>query len=59
MSEPAIFSLNSGHVSFLDNVVGIIDKNWVNTVAIGGVKETMPAVNNVPQRFKSCGTPRT
>ena len=52
MSQSRIFTLNSSHVGFADNLVFRVDKHFVDTVAIGNPEITLPNFNLCPQGLK-------
>ena len=57
MSQSCIFTLNSGHVSFANNLIFGVNKHFVDTVAIGNPEIALPNFNQCPQRFKGFATP--
>jgi hypothetical protein len=57
MSQSRIFTLNSSHVGFTDNLVFRVDKHLVDTVTIGNPEIALPYFNQCPQVFKGLTTP--
>ena len=57
MSQSSIFTLNSGHVGFANNLIFRVDKHFVDTVAIGNPEIALPNLNQCPQVFKGFATP--
>ena len=48
MPQPCIFSFDSGHVGFANNLISIRDKARVDRPAIGNIKIALPLVNTIP-----------
>ena len=57
MSQSCIFTLNSSHVGFADNLVFRVDKHFVDAVAIRNPEVTLPNFNQCPQGFKGLTAP--
>jgi hypothetical protein len=57
MPQSCIFTLNSSHVGFADNLILRVDKHFVDTVTIGNPEITLPNFNPCPQGFKGLTTP--
>lgn len=55
MMELGIFSLNSGHVGFADNLVAVKNKFGINFRAISDVKVVFPEGYNFTQWLKGFG----
>ncbi|NMF59780.1 hypothetical protein HC246_17580 [Pseudanabaena yagii GIHE-NHR1] len=52
MYQPCIFTLNSSHVGFADNLIIRVDKHFVDAVAISNPEIALPNFNQCLQVFK-------
>ncbi len=57
MSQSSIFTLNSSHVGFADNLILRVDKHFVDAVAISNPEIALPHLNQCPQVVKGLATP--
>jgi hypothetical protein len=48
MSQSRIFTLNSSHVGFADNLILRVDKHFVDAVAISNPEIALPNLNQCP-----------
>jgi hypothetical protein len=48
MTQSSIFTLNSSHVGFTNNLIFRVDKHFVDTVAIGNPEIALPNLNQCP-----------
>ncbi len=48
MSQAGVFSFDSNHISFADNVIRIGNKQWIDAIAITDIEVTVPQHDELP-----------